>query len=200
MDSSTEREVIAFIDFIPNHIKLGLRSAEEKLKSDFNRTISDKINRWGQLSSESIHIKFFGPLFLQARSLYIDGFFEAAIALCGMTVEALCITIAEDRVASVNLKKELVNPSNSNIRRKIEELKKYLRVLKSASFLHQILDIRKTYLHLHKRKIDPESALLCINLLHLVVLAEYGLVPNQDKFRFSTISDVVERAERMGIL
>jgi hypothetical protein len=70
---------------------------------------------------------------------------------------------------------------------------------KSKSLLHQILDIRIQYLHLHKTHIDPIEALECINKLHLVVLAEYGLVPFNGKFRLSTKEDVEERARKMGI-
>jgi len=197
---SKDKEVIAFLDFVPNHVKMGLTTtAENALKMFFDRDLSNRVSRWGKLPSESIQIRRFEPLFRQARSLYIDGYYEAAVALCGMTVEALCISIAEDRVIDTILKGKLVDPNNTDIRGKIEDLKNYLRVVKSAPLLHQILDIRKDYLHLHETQVIPEKVLECINKLHLVVLAEYGLVPDKEKFRFSTKEDVEERAKKMGI-
>lgn len=200
MSDSTDYEIIVFVDYIPNNIELGSTIAENMLKSAFNKSLHEKISRWGQLPVEAIQIRSFGPLFIQARTLYIEGYYEAAIALCGMTVEALCITIAEDRVVTDKLKVELIDPTNSNIRGKIRKLKKYLRVQKSASFFHQILDIQRKYLHIHERKINPENALECINLLHLAILAEYGLVPGIGKYRNAKISDVEERAKKMGII
>jgi hypothetical protein len=65
----------------------------------------------------------------------------------------------------------------------------------ASSFLHQVLDIRNDYLHLHK-KITTEKALECIFKLHLAVLGEYGIVPDgQGKARHSTRKDVEEMTE-----
>ena len=142
----------------------------------------------------------FQPLFHQARSLYIDGYYEAAVALCGMTVEALCISIAEDRVTDEALKNKLIDPNNENVRCKINDLRNYFKVIKSASLLHQVLDIRNNYLHLHKTEVIPENVLECINKVHLILLAEYGLIPaGKGKVRFSTKEDVEKRAKNMGI-
>jgi hypothetical protein len=196
---SIDTYVIAFVDFVPNHIKMGLTTAEDSLKLSFDRNLTGRVFRWGQLPSESIRIRKFEPLFRQARHLYIDGYYEAAVALCGMTVEALCISIAEDRVTDEALKGKLIDPSNTDIRGKINDLKNYFKVIKSASLLHQVLDIRKDYLHFHKTEVIPENVLECINKVHLIVLAEYGLVPDKGKFHFSTKEDVEERAKKMGI-
>jgi hypothetical protein len=116
-----------------------------------------------------------------------------------MTAESLCITIAEERVKDELLKKQLTDPS-MDCRKKIEPLKKYLRIAKSASLLHQVLDIRKEYLHLHKTRVLPEEVLKCINTLHLAVIAEYGLVPAEEgKVRFATKEDIEQLAKKMGI-
>jgi len=73
-----------------------------------------------------------------------------------MTVESLCIAIAEERIGDESLKKQLTNPF-IDCRKKIEPLKKYLRIAKSASLLHKVLDIRKDYLHLHEKRANPKE-------------------------------------------
>lgn len=45
----------------------------------------------------------------QPRFLFMDGYSEAVVALCGMTVEALCISVAEDRVPEGMLKNKLLD-------------------------------------------------------------------------------------------
>lgn len=129
----------------------------------------------------------------------MDGYFVAAVALCGMAVEALCISVADEKVPSGVSKNEILDPSE-NVRNKIGLLEKYFKVDTTASLLHQVLDIRKDYLHLHK-KATPEIALECICRLHLAVLGEYGVIPDsQGKVRYSTKKDVEETARKMGIL
>ena len=188
-----------FVDFIPNLIKQGhAEYAEEFLQKRFKRKLPHCVARWGELPPVTVRVKIFEQLFRQARDLYIDGYFEAAVALCGMTVEALCISIAEERVPEGSFKDKLTDPEKS-ARNKIKLLRPYFRVDKSKSLLNQILDIRNHYLHLHEMDIDPKEVLECINKLHLVVLAEYGLIPTRGKFRRSTKEDIVERAKRMGI-
>ena len=187
------------IDFIPNQIKQGItRFAEDALKDRFERKLPRCIARWGKLSAETIQVKPFELLFRQARFLYIDGYFEAVVALCGMTVEALCISIAEDRVPKGKLKNKLTNPKNW-VRNKIKPLKKYFKGDYSASLLGGVLDIRKKYVHFHKMRVDQNDVLQCVNKLHLVLIAEYGLIPEGGRFRLSTKEDVEESARHMEI-
>ena len=188
------------IDFIPNQIRQGVtRFAEGALKERFERKLPRCIARWGKLYAETIKVKPFELLFRQARFLYIDGYLEAVVALCGMTVEALCISIAEDRVPAGPIKNKLTDPKNwaSN---KIEPLKKYFKGDYSASLLCDVLDIRRKYVHLHKTHADPNDVLQCVHKLHLVLMAEYGLVPGKGgQFRSPTKEDVERGAKRMGI-
>lgn len=188
------------IDFIPNQIRQGVtRFAEGALKERFERKLPRCIARWGKLYAETIKVKPFELLFRQARFLYIDGYLEAVVALCGMTVEALCISIAEDRIPEGPVKNKLIDPKNwaSN---KIEPLKKYFKGDYSASFLRDVLGIRRKYMHLHKTHADSNDVLQCVHKLHLVLIAEYGIVPGEGgRFRPSTKKDVEESARHMGI-
>lgn len=118
----------------------------------------------------------FGTYSGQPRFLFIDGYLEAVVALCGMTVEALCISVAEDRVPEGMLKNKLLDPKE-RVRSKIKRLKKYFKGDYSTSLLGNVLDIRNKYLHLHKIRFGQKDVLECINKLHLVLLAEYVLLP-----------------------
>jgi len=189
-----------FVDFIPNHIKQGItKYAEESLRERFERGLSHCIARWGELSAVTIRVKPFELLFRQARHLYVDGCFEAVIALCGMTIEALCISIAQDRVLEKSIKKRLTNP-RKYVRSKVKLLKKYFKGDYSASLLNDILDIRRKYLHLHETRIDRKDVIKCVNKLHLVLLAEYSLIPEEGRFRVSTKEDVEKTARKMDIV
>jgi hypothetical protein len=199
-DSNKGTELTVFLDTIPNLIRLKqTQPAENFLKQRFQEELAQRIDRWGQLPYQLVQIKYFESFATQARSLYIDGYFVAALALCGMAVEALCISIADERVQDEILKSKLKDPFDNDIRAKINILKKHFKVKKTGSLLHQVLDIRNDHLHLHK-KISLEKALECILKLHLAVLGEYGIVPHgQGKARLSTKKDVEEMAKMMGI-
>jgi len=171
-------EVTAYVDTLPNLVRLGLtKEVEDVLKERFEKSLPDKIMRYGKLPYLLIQFGPFTSLLREVRHLYVEGFYRAAVALCGMTVEALCITIAMQRVNDDKPLKKQLTDSSEWCRRKIDPLKKYLRIAKSASLLHCVLDIRKQYVHLHKTRVLPEDVLECINMLHLIVIAEYGLVP-----------------------
>lgn len=124
-NSSQDKEIMAYLDSIPFLIKSGQTNlAKNHLEQQFQAKLTDCITRWGQLPTQLVQIKYFEPLSTQARSLYIDGYFVAALALCGMAVEALCISIANERVQNGTLKNMLMNPSEP-VRDKIESLKIY---------------------------------------------------------------------------
>ena len=189
-----------FVDFVPNLIKQGITEhAEESLRARFERTLPRSIARWGELPAETVRVKPFELLFRQARQLYIDGYFEAVVALCGMTVEALCISLAQERVSGKHLKERLVDPGKW-VSGKIRLLKPFFRGEYSSSLLNDVLGIRRKYLHLHETRIETTDVLECVNKLHLVLLAEYGLVPEEGRFRPSTNEDVERRARKMGII
>lgn len=199
-DETKDIEIIASIDFLPNLVKLGqTKIVKDFLRKRFKNSLPSKIARYGELPYLIIRLGPFNSLIREARDLYVDEYYRAAVALCGMTVEAFCTTIAKERVKDESLKKQLTDPS-MECRKKIEPLKKYMRIAKSASLLHRVLDIRKEYLHLHKTRVFPEEVLKCINTLHLAVIAEYGLVPAEEgKVRFATKEDIEQLARKMGI-
>ena len=198
-DNRTEdKEIEMFIDFIPNLVRQGqVTEVERILRKRFDEALPSKIARYGEIPALHIQVKLFHLLIREARGLYVDQYDRGAIALCGMTVEALCIAIAEDRVEDEQLKRELTNPQKK-IREKIERLKKHFRIPKSVSWLHQVLDIRRDYLHLHKTYVPSGDVLECINRLHLAVLAEYGLFYGDGKWRYATEEDIVQFAKRLG--
>lgn len=193
-------EIMASLDTLPSLIRMGMtKTAEDFLRRQFEESLSIKIARYGELPDLFIRLRSFDSLIREARALYVDEYYRAAVALCGMTVEALCIAIAEERVKEEYLKKQMINPS-VDCRKKIKPLKKYLRIAKSASLLHQVLDVRKEYLHLHKTRVLSEDALKCINTLHVALIAEYGLVPaDRGKVRFATEEDVEQIARKIGL-
>lgn len=199
-NSSKGIELTVYLDYIPNLIKSGITEpAENYLKNRFQEELTKCIVRWGQLPTQLVQIKYFEPMSTQARSLYINGYFVAALALCGMAVEALCISVANERVQDEELKKKLLDPSG-DVRKKIEQLEEFFKIEETVSLLHQVLDIRKEYLHLHK-KVTSEIALECLEKLHLAVFGEYGLIPyGQSGTRYTTKKDVEEAAKRMGVL
>ena len=199
-ESREDFEVVAFIDALPNLIRMGqTKEIESILRKRFEKNLPRKVARYGEL--QHIFIKFgpFNSLMQEARSLYVDQYYRAAVALCGMTVEALCIAIAEETANNESLKEKLTDPSEK-CRKKIRLLKNYLKVDKSASLLNQVLNIRKKYIHLHETRVVPEEVLRCINTLHLAVFAEYGLVPAEGgKVRFATKKDVEQHAGKLGM-
>jgi len=198
-DNRTEdKEIEMFMDFLPNWVKHGqVAKVEGILRKRFDESLPSKIARYGELPTLHVQVKLFHLLIREARSLYVDGYARGAIALCGMTVEALCIAIAEDRVKDEPLKRQLTNPQGK-CRRKINHLEKYFRISKSALWLHQVLDIRNDYLHLHKIRVPSEDVLEAINRLHLAVLAEYGLFSRDGKWRYATEEDIIQFAKRLG--
>jgi len=199
-DKTKDVEIVVSIDFLPNLIRLGqTKIVEDFLRKKFKNSLPSKIARYGKLPHLMVRLGPFNSLITETRNLYVDEYYRAAVALSGMTAESLCISIAEERVKDESLKRQLTDPSIP-CRTKIEPLKKYLRIAKSASLFHRILDIRKEYLHLHKTRVLPEEVLKCINMLHLAVIAEYGLVPAEGgKVRFATKKDVEQLAKKMGM-
>lgn len=194
--------IVASVDFLPNLVRLGqTKTVEDILRKKFENNLPSKITRIGKLQilMHTCMNAPFASLITEARGLYVDEYYRAAVASCGMTVESLCIAIAKERIKDKSLKMRLKNASIP-CRDKIKPLKKYLKIAKSASLLHQVLDVRKKYLHLHETQVLPEEILKCINTLHLAVIAEYGLVPaNGGKVRFTTKEDVEKLAKEMGI-
>jgi hypothetical protein len=175
------------------------KTVEDYLRKKFENALISKIARYGRLPYLMVRLGPFNSLIRETRNLYVDEYYRAAVALCGMTAESMCISIAEERVTDESLKSQLTDPS-MDCRKKIEPLKKYLRMIKSASLLHRVLDIRKEYLHLHKTRILPEEVLECMNTLHLAIIAEYGVVPaEKGKVRFATKEDIAQMAKEMGI-
>jgi len=190
---------MASIDTLPNLIRMGMtKIVKDFLRRQFEESLSIKTARYGKLPDLFIRLGSFDSLIREVRVLYVDGYYRAAVALCGMTVEGLCIAVAEERVKKESLKKQMTNPS-MGCRKKIKPLKKYLRIPESASLLHRVLDIRNKYLHLHKTRVLPEEVLECINTLHLALTAEYGLVPAKGgKVRSATREDVKQLVKRWG--
>ena len=199
-DETKDVKIVVSIDFLPNLVRLGkTKIVEDFLREKFKNGLPSKIARYGKLPYLMVQVGSFNSLIREARNLYVDEYYRAAVALSGMTAESLCITIAEERIKDESLKKQLTDPS-MDCRKKIKPLKKYLRIAKSASLLHRVLDIRNDYLHLHKIRVLPEEILKCINMLHLAIIAEYGLVPAEEgKVRFATKEDVKQLAKKMGI-
>ena len=196
-----EDEVTVFVDFFPNLIRNGrTKDVENILEQTFKKDLPEKIARYGKLPYLMIQLGPFNSYLQEARKLYVDEYYRAAVALCGMTVEALCLEIARERVPDYDpLKTHLVDPSN-NCRKKIDYLKKHLRIPKSASLLHQVLDIRIKYLHIQTAHVLPEEVLGCINILHLAVIAEYGLMTAEEgKVRPSSEEDVDQLARDMKL-
>jgi hypothetical protein len=116
-----------------------------------------------------------------------------------MTVESLCIAIAEERVLDGALKKQLVDPS-FDCRKKINSLNIYFRIKRTASLLHRVLDMRRDYIHLHKTELIPEEILTCVNLLHLALISEYGLVTvDNGKVKFAGEDYIGRLAKEMGV-
>jgi len=180
-DSKEDREITVFVDTLPNLIRMGqTKIVEGVLKERFEKNLPEKIARYGRIPYLIVQLGPFNSYLHEARNLYIDEYYRGAVALCGMTVEALCYTLAMERVNDdESLKKQLTDPSE-DCRKKIELLKKYLRIEKSSSLLHQVLDARREIIHLHKKQVLSEGVLDCINKLHLAVIAEYGLIPAKE--------------------
>jgi len=193
------QELEAFTDTIPNLLKLGReQEVEDILLSEFEGKLPMMLRRY-----RNLHYLLFktGRRFLQflleARKLYIEGFDWATVALCGMTVEAICISIINERITDSTQRKKLLE---LDCRKQIENLKEKLRIIKSGSLMHQILDVRNDYVHLKKEIPDPKEVLACLNKLHLVVIAEYGLVPwKNGKARLSKDEDLKGFAMKMGL-
>jgi len=201
-DNKTKNEeVIAFLDTLPNLVRTGeTKIVENFLRSKFEESLPSKIARYGNLPYLITQLGLFSEYLLEARNLYVEEYYRGAVALCGMTVEALCTAIAIDRVNDdESLKNRLIDPSE-DCRKKIEYLKKYFRIAKSASLLHRVLDIRRDYLHLHRTTVLAEEVLECINRLHLAVIAEYGLIPaGQGKAQAATEEYINQLAREMKL-
>jgi hypothetical protein len=198
--NNKKEEILVFIDSLPDLVRIGqIDVVKDFLRKRFEQTLSDRIARYGMLPSLLVRLEPFNSLVQEMRDLYVNEYHRGAIALCGMSVEALCITIAEERVTDEKLKQELIDPSRE-IRKKIESLRKYFRIQKTASLLHRVLDIRKEYIHLHRTKILLQEVLECIKKTHLAIVFEYGLLPTEaGKARFVTQEDVENLEKLIGL-
>jgi len=191
--------VDVFIDGLPGLLKSGReQEVREILSSEFEKKLPMMLQRY-----KNLHFLMFRTvgIFLQflyeARKLYIEGFDWAAVALCGMGVEAICISIINERTEDITIRKKLLE---MDCRRQIENLKDKLRITKSGSLMHQILDVRNDYVHLDRKIPIHEEVLTCLNKLHLVIIAEYGLVPwKKDMVRPSDYQDLKRFAVKMGL-
>ncbi len=195
-----KEEILVFIDSLPDLVRIGqINVVKDFLRKRFEQTLSDRIARYGMLPSLLVRLEPFNSLVQEMIDLYVNDYHRSAIALCGMSVEALCITIAEERVTNEKLKQELIDPSGE-IRKKIESLREYFRIQKTASLLHRVLDIRKEYIHLHRTKILLQEVSECIKKTHLAIVFEYGLLPTEaGKARFVTQEDVENLEKLIGL-
>ena len=106
-----DKEITVFLDTIPALIGMGnTQLARDYLQELYRDRVEPAVERWGHLPPELVHIRHFEPLSTQARSLCCDGYFTATVALCGMAAEALCISVAEDRVLDLSLKAQMTDP------------------------------------------------------------------------------------------
>lgn len=199
MDKERFYEVEAFIDTIPNLLKSGMeQQVKEILSNQLKNKLPLTIKRYKDLHYLMFETRgIFLQFLMEARRLYVENFDWAAVALCGMTVEAICVSIINERVMEKDTRTDLMR---LDCRKQIETIKDKLRIRKSASIMHKILDLRNDYIHLKRKKPDPTEVLECLNRLHLVVIAEYGLVPwKNGKVRMSNEEDIKHIALKIGL-
>jgi hypothetical protein len=78
---SGNTEVIVFIDFIPNHIKMGLTTAEDSLKTSFDKDLTNKITR-ARAPIVVCRLGQFWRLLVSQPDMAVRGFLCSGMILC----------------------------------------------------------------------------------------------------------------------
>ncbi len=207
MDSSEGEEsasgIIAFIDTVPNLIRIlprGRESARIFLQNEFTAKLDSMIDRYGSLGYLLFSAEAeFVTLVIEARRLFVQGFQRGAVALCGTAVEFICDHVIRNRVSTEQDRNNLLS---LDFRRQVEKLKeaRKFRSTRTGSVMHQIFDIRNDYVHPRGVTIDEKRVHRAIQMLNLLVVAEFGLVPGEGgRARTSTEDDVTFFARELGL-
>ena len=93
--SNKEKEITVYIDTIPNllnHPTIGKQQQKEVgqlIHDQFESKLDDIVTRYASLPVLLIHHGEYCNLLMEARELFINGYFYSCVAMCGTTAERI---------------------------------------------------------------------------------------------------------------
>jgi hypothetical protein len=195
--------VVAFVDTLPNIIRVlpnGPEIAKRFLLNDFSERLDSMIARYRSLgyllfSAEGRFVALVG----EARKLFVEGLHRGAVSLCGTAIEFICDDIIRSRLTNDGEKDRLLK---LDFRNQVEILEKTnaFRSKRTRPLMHRIYNVRNRYVHPRGERVDEEEVHRVVQMVNLVVVAEFGLVPDTaGKVRPASEADVDFFAKELGL-
>lgn len=169
----------SFVDFLPGHIRhFGKDSQRQTLLQRYEGQLDSTLYRYSMLNDLMIYVQDgkYLELILETRDDFIHGRYWSMVALCGMTIEAMCKDIAKIRGEEEAFVKKI---QDQDVRNNIEDLREggYFWLPCTPGMMHRIHDIRIEYVHVKLEKPEEKQMFECLMLTNFVMLAEFGMQP-----------------------
>ena len=145
------------------------------LSKEYNDNIEEKIQRWIDVTrAQYFHKARPVDFYMQAKMLYRDGFFEAAIMMGRSIAEMVCyellLTIAHPFGSTEEVERQ-------NFRKLLRFLFEDAKSVTEGTFklLSQVYDIGNSYVHPKSNQKPEADARICLLLLGEVIFELYGV-------------------------
>lgn len=174
-------EVIeSFIDSRPGLIRqFGKESERTDMLAKYESQLDSILDRYSRLNNLMIQVQDgrYLELILEVRDDFIHGRYWSMVALCGMTVEAMCKDIAKIRGDDEAFVEKI---QGGDVRNNITDLREngYFWLVCTPGMMHRIHDIRIRYVHVKLEKPSDQELFECLMLTNFVILGEFGMQPS----------------------
>lgn len=153
------------------------------LSKEYNGNIDEKIQRWIEVTRvQYFHKARPVDFYIQAKMLYRDGFFEAAIMMCRSTAEMTCYDLLQTVPHPFGPVEEV---ERQNFRRLLRFLFEEAHRINDHIFalLNQLYDIGNNYVHPKADQNAKKDAGTCLMLLGETTFELYGVKSPQETFQ-----------------
>ena len=177
--ASEERSIPIFIDTTPNllkHPSMGKQQKREIIRKRLESKIDDVVTRYGSLPALTVYPGEYCNLLMEARELFVQGYFYSCVAMCGITAERILKDIFTTSVLVIS-DGQATSPNDTAIK-DLESFgaKEMCEFLIHAGVLDQKLrpafkdlgELRNKYAHAGGKK-PKQDASAAIAYLHTIV-------------------------------
>jgi hypothetical protein len=152
-----------------------LNDIQKDLNEEYIGNLDEKIDRWLDVT-RIMHFRNERPveLYMQAKLLYRDGFYEAAIMFSRSTAEFICYYILQDLEHPFGTPEEIEKQNFRKLVKYIFEDAHYIDE-RIYALLNSIYDIGNNYVHPKANKQAKQDARVCMMLLGESIDRLYGV-------------------------
>lgn len=159
----------------------------QDMSKEYNQNIDEKILRWIEVTRiKSFHRAQPVYSYIQAKMLYRDGFFEAAIMMSRSTAEMVCYDLLRTVNHPFGSFDEI---EHTNFRRLLKFLFENTTLIEKRTYelLNQVYDIGNNYVHPKSRQEPKDDSRSCLMALGEAVFEIYGIKSDEEVYKTGTI-------------